>query len=53
MYKQACTYSLAMSGWIRDTFFDPELGRYRLSVHDFSENDSVADDEVDDRRSLS
>ncbi|CAH3138113.1 unnamed protein product [Porites lobata] len=41
MYKLAFTYSSAMPAWIRDTFFNPELERHRLAVHEYNENDSV------------
>ena len=41
MYKLAFTYSSAMPAWIRDTFFNPELERHRLTVHEYNENDSV------------
>ena len=41
MYKLAFTYSSAMPAWIRNTFFNPELERHRLAVHEYNENDSV------------
>ena len=30
-----------MPAWIRNTFFNPELERHRLAVHEYNENDSV------------
>jgi len=41
MYKLAFTYSAAMPGWVRDTFFNPELERHRLAVHEYCESDSI------------
>ena len=41
MYKLAFTYSSAMPAWISKTFFNPELERHRLAVHEYNENDSV------------
>lgn len=41
MYKLAFTYSSAMPAWTRDMFFNPELERHRLAVHEYNENDSM------------
>ena len=41
MYKLGFSYSSIMPGWIRDTFFNPELERHRLAEHQYCENHSA------------
>ena len=41
MYKLALTYSTIMPQLVRATFFNPELERHRLVLHEYCENDSV------------
>ena len=41
IYKLAFTYATIMPQWISDTFFNPELERHRLALHEYCENDSV------------
>ena len=41
MYKLAFSFSSAMPAWIRNMFFNLELARQRLAVHEYTENDSV------------
>ena len=41
MHKLSLSYSSVMPAWIRDTQFNPELERHRLSSHEYCEKDSV------------
>lgn len=41
MYKLASTYASIMPDWLTQSFFNPELQRQRLSVHEYCESNSV------------
>ena len=40
-HKLTHTYSSIMPSWIRASFFNPELERHRLAIHEYCERDTV------------
>ena len=41
MQNMSSSYVFLMSNWLTDAFFNPELQRQQLNIHQYSENDNM------------